>query len=180
MPINLQQPLSTDLLTLIPLKATDFEPLYQVASDPLIWEQHPNKTRYHRQVFQIFFDGAMGSGGAYLVLDKATGDIVGCSRFYELEPADSSLSIGYTFISRNYWGKGYNAALKTLMLNHAFTAVDKVLFYIGANNIRSQKAIEKLNAIKIGEQNIAYHGERETMNFIYQITKTGWAKRINL
>jgi RimJ/RimL family protein N-acetyltransferase len=172
--INLQEILQDDLLRLVPLQATDFEKLYQVASDPLIWEQHPNKDRYRREVFATFFEGALESGGAYLILEKATTEVVGSSRFYDLDEQAETIAVGYTFIARKYWGKGINRAVKTLMLNHAFNFCEAVYFHIGAENIRSQKAIEAIGALKTGELEVAYYGEPVKLNFEYRINKKEW------
>ncbi|WP_240916526.1 GNAT family N-acetyltransferase [Pedobacter sp. HDW13] len=146
---DLQPTLENDLIQIVPLKETDFEALYAVASDPLIWEQHPNKDRYQRTVFQNFFKGAIESKGAFIVYEKETGKIVGSSRYYELDEENSSVAVGYTFIGREFWGKGHNRALKTLMLDYAFQFVDKVILHIGASNYRSQKATEKLGQAKL-------------------------------
>jgi RimJ/RimL family protein N-acetyltransferase len=163
--------LQNELITLIPLEEVDFEDLYEVASDRLIWEQHPNKHRYQKEVFLNYFEGALQSGGSFFIRDTNTGDSIGSSRFYDYDETDSSVLIGYTFISRKYWGKGYNASLKKLMLDYAFQYVETVYFHIGANNIRSQKAIEKIGAIKISEQEVAYYGEDSKLNYIYKINK---------
>ncbi|MFZ5553677.1 MAG: GNAT family N-acetyltransferase [Bacteroidota bacterium] len=172
--MNLQPLLKTEIITATPLKEEDFEKLYAVASDPLVWEQHPNKNRYQREVFEVFFRGAMESGGAFLVMDTKTGEVAGSSRFYDFSSEKSEVSIGYTFFGRKFWGGKYNPALKKLMLDHAFQYVENVIFHIGAVNIRSQKAIEKLGAVKISEQEIAYFGEEEKLNFIYRIEKRDW------
>ena len=118
--IDLQPTLENDLITIVPLQASDFEKLYAVASDPLVWEQHPNKDRYQRAIFENFFEGAMASKGAFLVLDNTTGEVIGSSRYYDLDLDNKSVFIGYTFLSRAYWGGQYNRALKKLMLDHAF------------------------------------------------------------
>jgi RimJ/RimL family protein N-acetyltransferase len=173
---TLQPVLESNLIRLQPLQETDFEALYTVASDPLIWEQHPNKNRYQRDVFKTYFEGAMESKGALLVLEKGTGEIVGCSRFYDFTPESKSILIGYTFIARKFWGRSYNRSMKELMMNHAFQFVDTILFHIGANNIRSQKAIERIGATKQRELAVAYHGEPEKLNFEYVITKQIWQK----
>ncbi len=168
--------LQNELVKLIPLKKEDFENLYKVASDPLIWEQHPNKNRYQRDVFEIYFTGAMESGGAFLVLDNSTAELIGSSRFYEFNSEERSVAIGYTFLARDHWGSVYNAALKSIMIDHAFKFVNTVIFHIGSNNIRSQKAITKLGATKISEVKMEYYGEQPQLNFIYQITKEEWQK----
>jgi RimJ/RimL family protein N-acetyltransferase len=170
-----QPELEDTIISIIPLKEADFDALYTVASDPLIWEQHPNKDRYQKNVFKTFFQGAMDSKGAFLVLDKKTGTIIGSSRYYDLKI--DTVTIGYTFIGRQYWGRQYNAALKKIMIEHAFQYVHAVIFHIGSENIRSQKAIEKLGATKIGEMDVAYYGEPAKPNFIYQIIKDAWMKK---
>jgi RimJ/RimL family protein N-acetyltransferase len=136
MEFELQPTLENEFVKIRPLKEDDFEALYKVASDPLIWEQHPNKDRYKRDVFQTFFKGAMESKGAFLVFDNKTGEAIGSSRFYGFDKEAKSVVIGYTFLAKDHWGTTYNRALKTLMLNHAFRFADKVIFHIGAYNIR--------------------------------------------
>ena len=165
--INLQPILENEFIRLQPLQQNDFERLYAVASDPLIWEQHPNKDRYKREVFQTYFEGAMESKGALLLIDKRSGEVAGSSRFYDYHETESSLLIGYTFIARKFWGKAYNPAMKILMIDHAFQYVDKILFHIGANNLRSQIAIGRVGAVKQKEISVAYHGEPEKLNFEY-------------
>jgi len=172
MPFDLQPVhLQNELIQLLPLQETDFEELYAVASDPLVWEQHPNKLRYQRGVFQNYFEGAMVSKGAFLIRDKQNGEVVGSSRFYDYDEKNNSVLIGYTFIGRQFWGTGHNKALKKLMLEYAFQFVDKVYFHIGAYNIRSQKAIEKIGAIKVDEYEVEYYGEDSKLNFVYLINK---------
>ncbi|MFC4213317.1 GNAT family N-acetyltransferase [Pedobacter lithocola] len=178
MDFDLQPSLKNDLITVIPLKDEDFDSLYAVASDPLIWEQHPNKDRYKKSVFETFFKGAIESRSAFIVYDNITGEVVGSSRFYDFEE-NNSIVVGYTFIGRKFWGKGYNASLKKLMLDYAFQLVDKVILHIGATNFRSQKAAEKLGAVKISEIEIAYYGEAIKWNFVYQIEKDKWQSKLD-
>ena len=173
--LNLQPThLANEWVKLIPLKETDFEKLYAVASDPLIWEQHPNKNRYKRAVFDNFFKGAMESGGAFLITNTQTGKPIGSSRFCNYDEATKSIEIGYTFYSRDCWGKPYNNSCKKLMINYAFKFIDTINFFIGAENIRSQKAIEKIGAVKTSEEVVAYFGEDSKLNFIYTIAKKDW------
>ncbi len=176
MTFNLQpKNLQNELIELIPLQENDFDELYAVANDKLLWEQHPNKLRYQREVFQNFFEGAIQSKGAFLVRDSKTNEVVGSSRYYDFIERDNSnetsVLIGYTFIGRKFWGKGYNLALKKLMIDYAFQYVDTIYFHIGATNYRSQKAIEKIGAIKVDEFEVEYFGEESKLNYIYQIKK---------
>lgn len=169
--VNLQPILEDDIIRVEPLRKENFERLYKVASDPEVWANHPNKNRYKREVFSTFFEGAMQSGGAFLVTDKKSGEVIGSSRFYDWNPEDKSLLIGYTFFAKERWGRGFNHRLKRLMLQHAFQFADKVIFHIGAVNIPSQKSITKLDAIKTGELEVKYFGEEPKLNYVYEITK---------
>jgi RimJ/RimL family protein N-acetyltransferase len=163
--------LKTENLLLRPLTQTDFETLYNIASDPMLWEQHPNKYRYKKEEFQNYFEGAILSQGAFIIIDTTTNQTMGCTRFYDHDPTNKTILIGYTFIGRKYWGKGYNQSLKKLMLDYIFQYVSSVYFHIGNQNYRSQKAIEKIGAKKIAEQQVEYYGETPKMNYIYQINK---------
>jgi RimJ/RimL family protein N-acetyltransferase len=132
-------------IVLRPLQASDFQSLYLAASDPLVWEQHPDSLRYTEAVFRKnYFDGAMASSGALAILDLPNREIIGSSRFYEWQPDKKEVAIGYTFLIRRHWGGATNAELKQLMLAHAFRRADRVWFHIGENNIRSRKAVEKI------------------------------------
>ena len=143
--------LQNDLVKITPLKEADFDRLYVIASDPLIWEQHPSNDRYVKEVFQSYFNGAMSSKTAFLITDNTTNNVIGSTRYYDFKPNDSSIAIGFTFLSRKYWGGHYNGASKELLLGYAFQFVDKVFFHIGATNFRSQKATAKIGAKKVGE-----------------------------
>ena len=175
MKFNTQPILENNSTILYPLKEDDFEILYAVASDPKIWEQHPNKDRWKKDVFQMFFAGAIQSNGAFKIMDKSTGNIMGSTRFYDYNEKENSILIGYTFYATNYWGKGINSAVKKLMLDYIFQYVDIVYFQVGINNIRSQIAIGRLGAKKIGEQKVNYFGEPPRMNYVYALSKQAWS-----
>ena len=177
MSFELQPRMQNELIKLEPLEPGDFEILYAVASDPLIWEQHPSKDRYQRLVFENFFKGAMQSGGAFRVIDNTNGELIGSSRYCNHEEAKRQIDIGYTFLARKVWAKHYNRALKTLMLDHAFKHVDRVIFKVGINNWRSRKAMEKLGGIYVGEESVSYSGEPSHPNVIFKIDAADWAKR---
>lgn len=172
---ELQPILENELIKIRPLEPSDFEILFKVASDPFIWEQHPNPDRYKREVFENYFKGAIESKGAFLVLNNQSGIAIGSSRYYEYNEVENSIAIGYTFLAKDHWGSTFNRALKSLMLDHAFIFIDKVIFHIGANNIRSQTAILKLGATKMGEIEMAYYGEIKKLDFLYRINKEDWA-----
>lgn len=152
-PSDWQPTLSGSLVRLRPLAADDFEALHAAASDPLIWEQHPEPTRWRRDVFEGFFAKALDSRGALLASDAVSGAILGTSRFYDPRPAQ--ISVGYTFLARSVWGQGHNREMKALMLGYAFERVEAVVFDIGARNLRSRRAIEKIGAEFLGALNPA-------------------------
>jgi N-acetyltransferase len=172
--MNLQPMLENSTIQLVALHESDFEALYAAASDPKIWEQHPNRDRWKKEAFQVYLEGAIQSKGAFKIINKTTGEIIGSTRFYDYDNTANSILIGYTFYATKYWGTGTNRAVKTLMLNYAFQFVDVVYFHIGSHNLRSQTAITRLSASKIGEQEISYFGEDSKLNYIYQICKTDW------
>lgn len=147
--MELQPVLEGPRLRLRPLKASDFDELYAAASDPLIWEQHPAPNRHELRVFEEFFNRALKSRGALAVLDKETKKIVGTSRYYDVEGRDS-VCIGFTFLTREYWGGGFNRELKFLMLDHAFIDLRRALFHVGPLNLRSRRALEKIGAKLVG------------------------------
>jgi len=152
MPFELQPVLKGDLLTLRPLGPEDFDELYAVACDPLIWEQHPASDRYREEVFREFFRKAMESRGALTAIDSKDGRVIGSSRFFGYDPANSEIEIGWTFLARSHWGGVYNGEMKRLMLQHAFQFVENVVFLVGQENFRSQKALEKIGAVRAGSR----------------------------
>ena len=162
-----------DLVEVRPLCETDFPALYAVASDPLIWAQHPAPERYREDVFRDFFADHLASGGAVLVLDRRTGEVIGTSRFHGHDPARDEVEIGWTFLARSRWGGRYNAELKSLMLAHAFRFVRTVVFLVGPGNIRSQRAVEKVGAVRIGER----RNSEGQVNVAYAIERSQWSSR---
>lgn len=167
--LNLQPTLIGKLVTLRPLKSDEFESLYSAAADPLLWEQHPAFDRYKRDVFEGFFKLAMESKGAFAVIENSTGEMIGSSRFYDLNLSAKTVIVGYTFLKRKFWGKRYNDEMKNLMLNHAFQSVDAVLFEVGKCNTRSQLAMKKIGAHQIGKNTLDNNS-----HLIFKIEKHEW------
>lgn len=166
MSFDLQPILKGDLLELRPLRAQDYDDLYAVASDPLVWEQHPSKDRYKQEVFKELFQQSLASGGALIVIDSKVERVIGSSRFYRYHQEKSEIEIGYTFLARSCWGGLYNREMKRLMLRHAFRFVNSVLFLVGPQNLRSQRAMEKIGGVRIGSK---LDGQGRD-SIVYQIT----------
>jgi len=171
MSFDLQPNLKGELIELRPLKPEDWDDLFAVASDPFIWEQHPERDRYTEDVFKIFFREALESRGAFVIIDKKSQQIIGSTRFYGYDPKKSEIEIGWTFLARNYWGGRYNRELKQLMLAHAFKFVENVVFFVGQNNVRSQKATERIGGIRNGLVKKVYGNGRSALNIRYVIKK---------
>jgi len=171
MSFDLQPHLKGELIELRPLTPEDWEDLFAVASDPLIWEQHPESDRYKEDVFRIFFREALECGGAFVVIDAKTQQIIGSTRFYGYDPEKSEIEIGWTFLARKYWGGRYNAEMKRLLLNHAFQFVESVIFLVGEKNFRSQKAMEKIGATRHGTVTREYGNHPPHLSVEYVIRK---------
>ena len=156
--MNRQPVLIGELVEARPLRAEDFDELYQAAADPLLWEQHPEPDRWRREVFRAYFEDHLASEGALAIVDRATGALIGATRYDNLDAERSEVEIGWTFLARPYWGGAYNADLKQVMVQHAFGSVDTVVFLVGERNLRSRRAVEKLGAVETGKRrgNVLY------------------------
>ena len=168
---DLQPTLKGRLLELRPLRGGDFSDLYGVARDPLIWEQHPIKDRWKEDVFKAFFQESLDSGGALIAIDSKDSKVIGASRFYGYDEQQSEIEIGWTFLARSHWGGAYNREMKELMLAHAFTFVERVVFLVGPENLRSQRAMEKIGGLRIGSR----RDRSGRTSFVYQITASAFA-----
>lgn len=172
-PVDLQPVLKGRLIELRPLRPADFDELFAVAADPLIWEQHPANDRYQEGVFREFFREALECRGALVVLDARDGRIIGSSRYYGYDATRGEIEIGWTFLARDYWGGRYNGELKQLMLRHAFGFVERVVFLVGPKNIRSQRAVEKTGGRRVGSRFDATGRE----SVVFEITAAMYAGR---
>lgn len=172
--MNIQPTLENELIILRPLITSDFELLYNVAKDPLIWEQHPSSNRYKKDVYSEYFEDSINSKGAFVIINKSNNEIIGSTRFKPVYDVSTAIEIGWSFLSRKYWGGTYNKSFKKLMIDYAFESIEDIVFYIEKPNTRSQKAVEKLGGTKIIEtiyQHLMYKGENA---FTYRINKNAW------
>jgi RimJ/RimL family protein N-acetyltransferase len=176
--LDRQPLLEGEHITLRPLEAEDWDALFAVASDPLIWEQHPAHDRWQEPVFRAFFEDALANKGALVVIDRATGGVIGSSRFQGLEDADGgSVEIGWTFLARSHWGGRTNHAMKRLMLAHALASVAECRFLVGESNLRSRRALERIGARLTDrrEERIMAGGEI-IPHLTYAITRADFAR----
>ncbi|MDH4125682.1 MAG: GNAT family N-acetyltransferase [Gammaproteobacteria bacterium] len=158
-------------LTVRPIKVSDWQGMFTAASDPQIWVQHPASDRYQEAVFRNYFDGALASGSGFAFVDNSSGQIVGSSRYHGYDPAVHEVEIGWTFLTRPYWGGSYNAEVKHLMLEHAFRFVDTVVFWVGASNWRSRRAMLKIGGVLRAGDWLRSHGATSEPYAVYEIRK---------
>ena len=168
---DLQPTLRGTVVHLRPLRADDFPALFAVAADPKIWEQHPARDRHEEETFRKFFRESLESMGALLVTDAQNQRAIGSSRFHGYDKARSEVEIGWTFLARSHWGGVYNGEMKRLMLRHAFRFVENVVFLVGPDNVRSQRAVEKIGGVRMGSRSDASGRVR----FLYQINAAAYA-----
>jgi RimJ/RimL family protein N-acetyltransferase len=171
---ELQPHLVGEFVEVRPLRPEDWESLFAVASDPLIWEQHPARDRYQEEVFKDFFRESLESGSAVVVLDRKTQKIIGSSRYFRFNAAQREIEIGWTFLARSYWGGKYNGELKRLMLELAFKFVESVIFLIGTTNVRSQKALEKIGGVLTERRERTNLHGKTVEHLVYQIKKPAY------
>jgi RimJ/RimL family protein N-acetyltransferase len=175
--LDRQPALASELLLLRPLRRDDFEALWAISSDPLLWEQHPAKERAERAGFEQWFDDAIASGGALVVLSRDDGEVIGTSRYDRLDEDAHEVEVGWTFIARRLWGGQHNRELKRLMLEHAFRSVDVVVFRVHSKNMRSRRAVEKLGAVLVTtEVDALGRGE----NVVYRLSAEQWGEATRL
>ncbi len=161
-------------LLLRPLRFEDFDALYAAASDPATWAGHPVKNRHECDVFEPYFEILLKSAATLVVVDKASGEVIGCSRYYEVPSRPGTMAIGYTFLRCDYWGGVANFEMKTLMFDHVFASFDEVWLDIGVDNIRSQKATAKLGAKKVFEGRLDLGAGREDDYLSFVVSRADW------
>ena len=163
--------LPTEHYSLELLTPNDFDALYAVASDPLLWEQHPETDRWKRSRFQRFLQGGLANDlGCFVIRETSNGWSAGSSRFYGFDEANRCIRSGYTFIARELWGTSANREIKDAMLLRPFNVVDRVFFDIGPQNFRSIEAVKKLGAV-------FSHDESDT-KAVYVLSKQQWFKTV--
>ena len=175
-PFDPQPTLTGAHLLVRPLRADDYAAMFAAASDPKIWEQHPSPDRYTGPVFRQYFDGAIASGSAFAFVERSSGDIVGSSRYHGPDAIKGEIEIGWTFLVRRCWGGECNFEAKKLMLDHAFRWFDTVIFWVGEDNQRSRRAMQKIGGVlRDGTATRAIGGDRP--NVVFELRKRDWMAR---
>lgn len=157
------------------MRPEDWDALYAVAADPMLWQQHPANDRWQEPVFRAFFDEALAHRGALVAIRKADGKPVGSSQFRISPIKSDEMEIGWTFLARECWGTGLNSEMKRLMLAHALADFPRVLFRIGTTNIRSRRAIEAIGGRLIELVEDSDYKGTPVRHVTYAIDRTGSA-----
>jgi RimJ/RimL family protein N-acetyltransferase len=158
-------------VTLRPISAADWPELFAAGSDPEIWKVHPQPDRYTEPGFRKFFNGAVNSKMGFAFVERATGALIGSSRYHGYEPKLGEIEIGWTFVVRSHWGGATNREVKRLMLDHAFTFVDTAIFWVADTNWRSQGAMTKIGGIR-RDGLFTRESTGDKPYFIFEITKS--------
>ena len=175
--MGLQPTLAGERLLLRPLRREDRDALYEVARDPEIWAQHPDRERWREEAFAAYFASLLDRGGSLAVLDQASGALIGVSRFQYGRPDDGgTIEIGSTMLARSHWGGAANREMKRLMVGHALRYVAAVEFWVGEDNVRSQRAIEKLGARLTERIEPAEIAGRTVRHRVYAISREEFAR----
>jgi RimJ/RimL family protein N-acetyltransferase len=172
---DLQPTLIGERVLIRPVVAADWDGMYSVAADPEVWALHPASDRYREPVFREFFAGALSSGSALTILEREGDRIIGSSRYYGYEPKLREIEIGWTFMGRDYWGGSYNREIKHLMLAHAFSFVETVVFWVGIENYRSRRAMEKIGGVL--REGVQRRSEADHQpHVVYEIRRTSFVR----
>lgn len=172
---DFQPHLSGDLIALSPATEADFEPLFAIAADPDLWAQHTAKDRWQRDVFRANFDSAFADQGGLVARERATGDVVGFSRFSQMFVGPDDMEIGWTFLARRLWGGLYNRDMKRSMLAHVLADFPRALFRIAEDNPRSRRAMEKIGGVLTDQQSTIEYGGVDHLYLTYEITRETFA-----
>ena len=171
---DLQPTLIGPRITVRPLRPEDWSGLLSAASDPLVWEQHPIRDRYREDQFRIYFQDALNCGSAFTFEHRKSGNLIGSSRYHGYNETLSEIEIGWTFLSRSFWGGSYNKEVKQLMLGYAFNFIDTVVFWVGANNMRSRKAVQKIGGVQRQGDFSRRHDEVEFPYVVYELSRENY------
>ena len=165
-----------------PLAAGHAADLLRAAADPEIWRYLPTAHPTTLEAMTAFItaarDGMARGELPFAVIQLSSGQAVGSTRYLEIRPADRAIEIGWTWYAREVQRTALNSECKYLLLRHAFETLGalRVQFKTDARNLRSQRAIERLGAVKEGvlrKQRIMHDGHQRDSVY-YSILDEEW------
>jgi RimJ/RimL family protein N-acetyltransferase/nitroimidazol reductase NimA-like FMN-containing flavoprotein (pyridoxamine 5'-phosphate oxidase superfamily) len=176
-------PMRGDHVTLEPLDMSHVDGLFAAIADDDVFEFLPRETPRSREAMAGLVAEALrmhqtGYRVPYVTLDARTGEVIGSTSYYAIDEDNRGLAIGHTMIAKSRWRSGVNTESKLLMLRHAFDVLGavRVEWHTDADNRRSQRAIERLGAVREGvmrRQKLRENGTwRDTVT--YSMTDHEW------
>lgn len=178
------QPLTLEgsLVTLRPLMAEDATPLAAlVTAEQLDLHPYtviPSAQRMTHYIAEALAEQAAGRALPFVVIERATAQVAGTTRFCRAEPPHRRLEIGYSWLGQSWRGRGINRQMKWLMLDHAFTTLGalRVEFQTDLLNRQSQRALEKIGAQREGllRRHRIMPSGRIRDSLIYSIIDSDW------
>lgn len=155
--VTLQIPtLDSPLVRLRPLRQDDAPALVTAASDGTLWELPftvvPSATTVGVYLATALQGLSTGGVWPFAIIDAATDAVIGSTRFWKIDHNNRKLEIGHTWLAASWQGTLANTQAKLLLLQQAFDnmACVRVQFTTDVLNLRSQRAIEKLGAVREG------------------------------
>ena len=174
--------LQNEVVRLVPLDICHIEGIYKAAQDPRIWE-HMSVELLSREKVLAYVDDAMKKRDIktdypFVIIQQETNEIIGATWYLDISMQHKRLEIGSTWLNPKAWRTNINTNCKCLLLQYGFEILEmqRIQIKTGHENIRSQKAIERIGAVKEGilrNHMITKEGNvRHTV--MYSITKEEW------
>ncbi len=170
-------------IRLVPMSAEHAPALFDIGHDEETWRFMP----YGRMDSQANMDGwvahllelqARGSDVPFVVEHRGRGRLVGATRFMNAEPAHRAIEIGGTWYAAAYRGTSVNPEAKLLLMQHAFESLGciRVQFRTDVRNLRSQRALERLGAVREGvlREHMLLHDGHRRSSVIYSVLENEW------
>lgn len=143
-------------ISLMPLEVKHKEELFEVLKSPEVWKYSWRKVSTVEDIEQILMiavhNKKIGKHIPFIVKDKLNGQVLGTTQICSIDQVNRNVEIGWTWLSPNVWRTKVNTECKFLLLKYCFEElkVNRVQFSVSGENIRSQKAVERIGATKEG------------------------------
>jgi len=150
---------------MVPGRSIDLEPLehrhaadlFRAGARPEIWRFMPIRGFANEAAVTRWIDSALEAAAAgrelpFAIVDRASGAVIGSTRYLDIRPEERSLEIGWTWLAPSHQRTSVNTEAKYLLLRHAFEerGVLRVAFFTDAQNGRSRAALVRLGAVYEG------------------------------
>jgi RimJ/RimL family protein N-acetyltransferase len=133
--------------------------LKSLAQDARLWEYTKTilvndtfEEQFQRYMHTAFDERNTGGQHSFVIRQASDNAVIGMTRFYKIEASQKRLSIGYTWYVPGVWGQVHNKECKLLLLQYVFEKLrfQRVEFEVAHQNLRSQKAVEKIGGVREG------------------------------